>query len=167
MKNLVKLLLFSFLLMPVCASCQNVQKSNMDTLFNDTGYDVENNRYMGKYIDNYGVEQTYYFTRNCDTISSFDWRINLTTINKIKDRILSEFDINEFTEAQGSAVLLLIFDFNSEVYEIRLIRGITQGFNNELLRVIKKIEKDLIFVSATDLKKAIVTPFAIRLNEKY
>ena len=165
MKNIFKLLLISYLSMPVYANCQNIIQYSKDSLKNELGYDIEHIKYIEMYVDNNGVKQTNYFTRCGDTIALFDWRIDISLIKKIKAHVLRNFVINEFTEAQGNAVLLLILDFKNEVYEIRVIRGITQGFNNELLRAINKIEKDLIFIYAADCKTPIVTPFAIRLNE--
>jgi hypothetical protein len=165
MKNLYKLLLVLYLFMPVCVSCQSVTQMREDSLKKEIGYDIKHIKYIETYIDNNGVKHSNYFTRRGDTIALYDWKIDISIIKKIKEHILREFVIDEFTEAQGNAVLLLILDFKNEVYEIRVIRGITQGFNNELLRVINKIEKDLIFVYAADCKTPIVTPFAIRLNE--
>jgi hypothetical protein len=157
----------------VCSAngyCQKIKQHNQsDTLGNKTGlcegYDIEHIKYSETMYVSGNVEYTCYFTKQGDTISVYNWAINITAIKKIKECILSNFVINEFTEAQGSATLLLILDFESNVSEIRVIRGITENFNNELLRVINKIEKDLIFVCATDCKIPIVTPFAIRLND--
>lgn len=165
MKHFYKILPFLFLYMSVCANCQNVKLSSKDTLKNKIEYDIEHIKYKEVYVDYNGVKHTNYFTRCGDTIALYDWRINVSIIKKIKEHILKNFVINEFTEAQGNAILLLILDFKNDVCEIRVIRGITHGFNNELLRVTSKIEKELIFVCTADSKTPIVTPFAIRLNE--
>lgn len=163
MKNLYKYLLILYLFMPVCVNCQNVTQSREDSLKKEIGYDINHIKYIETYIDNNGVKHSNYFTRRGDTIVLYDWGIDTSIIRKIKEHILRDFVIDEFTEAQGNAILLLILDFKKEVYEIRVIRGITQDFNNELLRVINKIEKDLIFVCATDCKTPIIMPFAIRI----
>jgi hypothetical protein len=162
------LLILQILVCYVNGYCQEVSQHNQnDTLGNETGlcegYDIEHIKYSETMYANGNVEYTYYFTKQGDTISVYNWAINVIAIKKIKEYILSNFVINEFTEAQGSATLLLILDFESNVSEIRVIRGITENFNNELLRVIHKIEKDLIFVCTADCKTPIVTPFTIRL----
>jgi hypothetical protein len=165
MKYINILFLITYLSLPSCASCQNIIKNSKDSLENEIGYDIEHIKYIEMYVDNSGEKHTNYFTRCGDTIALYDWRIDSSIIKKINEHILRNFVINEFTEAQGLAVLLLILDFENDIYEIRVIRGITQGFNNELLRAINKIERDIIFVCVSDCKTPIVTPFAIRLNE--
>lgn len=163
MKDTFKLFLILYLVIPVYANCQSILQYTVDSIRSEIMYDIEHIKYMEISVDNNGVKHTNYYTRGGDTISLFDWRIKVSVIERIKEQILRNFIIDEFTEAQGNAVLLLILDFKKEVYEIRIIRGITQGFNKELLRVIKKIESELIFVHSTECKISIVTPFAIRL----
>jgi hypothetical protein len=158
------------LFLSVSIYCQNTNLHNKkDSLDNKTGlylkYDIEHIKLSETMFANNEAVYTNYFSRKGDTIVVYDWAINVTAIKKIREHILRNFVINEFTEASGSAVLLLILDIENDLYEIRVIRGITQGFNNELLRAINKVEKDLIFVCTTDCKMPIVTPFAIRLNE--
>lgn len=150
--------------------CQNANlHNNNDTLYNKTDvsvkYDIDNIKYIETMYVNNDVKYIWYFSRNGDTISVYNWQMNVTTIKKIKEKILNNFSINDLTYAKGSAVLLLIFDCEKDIFEIRIIKGITQHFNKELLRVINNIEKDLVFICTNDCKMPIVTPIAIRLNE--
>lgn len=126
--------------------------------------DVENIKLLETKYVNDSVEYTHYFTRDGDVISTYDWQIGITEINKIRNRLLNEFNINDSTYAQGKAVLFLILNAKRDKIEIRLYRGITTGFDKELLRAIAKIEKESIFVIAPNSKVPIVVPFAIQID---
>ena len=164
------LFVFQILLLSTNIYCQSVNLQKKDSLGNKTGlykvYDIEHIRYSETMFVNNKAEYTNYFSRKGDTIFVTNWSFNTTAMTKIREKILNNFIVNDFTYASGSASLLLLVDCEKKIFEIRIMRGITESFNNELLRVINKIEKDLVFICATtDSKTPIVTPFAIRLNE--
>ena len=163
-------LVVQVLFLPVNIYCHNTNlQNNKDSLGNKAGlcveYDIEHIKLSEKTFVNNEIEYVNYFSKKGDTISVFNWAINATAIKKITERILDSFIVNDFTYASGSATLLLLVDYENNIFEIRVMRGITEYFNNELLRVIDKIEKDLIFICSTDCKIPIVTPFVIRLDE--
>ena len=159
-------LILQILFFSVNVFCQINQR---DSLGNKIGlwvkYDIEHIKLSETMYVNNEVEYTHYYTRKGDTIYVYDWKIEVSIINQIREHILENFVINEFTEVSGIEPLLLILDFENNVYEIRTMRGMTQGFNKELLRVINKIEKQLIVICVSDCQTPIVTPFAIRFNK--
>jgi hypothetical protein len=167
---MIRFLLILQILFSANIYCQNAaSRNNKDTLDNKEGirieYDIEHIKYSETMYVSDNIKYFNYFSRQGDTISVYNWKIDVTAINKIKEKILNNFTVNDFTYVAGSAVLLLMLDCKKNIFEIRIIKGITPNFNKELLRVINKIEKDLIFICTTDCKIPIVTPFAIRLNE--
>lgn len=178
MKALVSFLIISFyLIFATCVYCQNqCSIKNEKTLINcyDSAgnkvgiwidYDIENIKCSEtKYSAPNEVEYTKYFTRNGQEINNYTWKINNKSIGKLIEGIKNKFILTDTTFGNGSAILLLIVDCDTNNYEIRIIRGISTGFNNELLRVTKILEKCLIFICPDDLEIQIVTPFALKLN---
>lgn len=158
MKTIFKVII---LLISISANAQNVAQFSQSSFNHKIEYDIEHLKYKETTYVNGDVKNVNYFTRSGDTISSYDFRLDISVINSIRERILKNFVIDAITEVSGKIFLLLIL--NNNVHEIRVIHGITRGFNEEILRVINKIEKNLIFICPADYKKAIVTPFAIRL----
>lgn len=159
---------FLFMLSTVaCISSKRVLQDNKDSFSNKIKYDVENIKYLELTYANNELISSNYYTRCGNIISLYDWEIDVSIIKKIKEYILRNFVIDEFTEASGSAVLLLILDFDKNIHEIRVIRGITLGFNKELLRVTREIENDsiAIFTQNCEAPMPIITPFTIRLNK--
>ncbi len=154
--------MLQILIFSVNVFCQESDQLNQsDSLGNKIGLWVEYAEIM--YVENV-AKHPHYFTRKGDRILLYEWQINVSVIKKIQELILKDFVINEFTEASGPAYLLLILDCEKDIFEIRIIRGITTGFNKELLRVVDAIEKDLIFICASNCQTPIVIPFAIRIR---
>ncbi len=112
------------------------------------------------------VKYAHYFSRKGDTISVHNWRINLSATDRVKAKIKENFIVNDLTYTRSMASLLLILDFENNIFEIRIEGGINQDFNKELLRVIKEIEKDLIFICTTDCQMPIVTPFPLWIIDR-
>lgn len=86
------------------------------------------------------------------------WKINEKTINTIRDKILSEFVVNDYIYASGKAIILLMAVPLSKSIELRLIKGLSPPFNKELIKVLKKIECNIEF---TFEDKPIIVPFAV------
>jgi len=149
--------------------CQNINQQDESMLGNKTylytKYDIQHIKLSETMYVNSEIKYTNYFSREGDTISMYDWAIGVTAIKIIREKILNNFIVNDLTYARGCASLLLLIDCEKNIFEIRIMRGITDNFNNELLRVVDKIEKDLIFICSDNCKTYVVTPFAIRLNE--
>jgi len=172
------LIIFSFcFIAPIESYCQNqcknksmeTQINHVDSLGNKVGvwidYDIENIKCSEtKYSSPNKVEYTKYFTRKGKEINVYTWKLNNCSLSILTELIKNKFILNDSTFGNGSAILLLLADCENNIYEIRIIRGISIGFNNELLRVTKDLEKNLIFISPDDCKIPIVTPFAIRIN---
>lgn len=166
------------LLAPFECSCQykcnnnsrKKQINRVDSSGNKVGvwidYDIENLKCSEtKYSSPNEVEYTKYFTRRGEEISVYTWKINQSTLSKIDELIKNNFKLNDITFGHGRAILLLLADCNKNVYEIRIIRGISNGFDNELLRVTKDLEKNLIFISSENCKIPIVTPLFFRVDQ--
>lgn len=103
-----------------------------------------------------------YFSRKGDTISVYKWNMLHSSIEKIQKKIKANFDYNT-PEVRGRAILLLIFDCEKEIFELRIIRGITKEFDNALGLAIRKTEEELIPLCPYGCKEAIVSPFPIKI----
>lgn len=156
------LLVLQILCLSVSIYSQNTNLNNKKDL--RTEYDIENIKLSETMRVNNQIEYTNYFSRQGDTISVYDWAINVKSIKRIQENILDNFILNDFTYANGSASMLLLIDYERNIFEIRIMRGITDNFNKELLRVINNLENKLILICSSDCKTPIVTPFAIRLR---
>lgn len=132
-----------------------------DSIMNIIKYDVEGIKYLEIKKANHTMTTICYYTRNGQKIENFYWKINVKTINHIKDKILFNFFMDDITYSSGKAIILLIADPQSYFIELRLIKGLSSSFNNELVRVLRKIENDIVFIGGD---MPVVVPFAIDLQ---
>lgn len=159
------------------ATCQNQQRAEnqviqlncFDSLGNKIGlwieYDIENIKYSETYYSTLNkVEYRKYFNRHGDEILSYSWKINNSSLKKLIDLIKSKILFNDLTSGQGSAVVLFFADCDNNIFELRIIQGISTKFNNELLRVTKEIEDKIIFLCSDNCKTPIITYFPIKLR---
>jgi hypothetical protein len=162
-------LVFQMIFLSASIYCQieKVYGIKKDSLGNEkvltTRYDMEGIKLYESIRVNDEVEYTYYFTRKGDTISGYGWQLDdMSVLHQLRHHIRNNFVVNDMTEITGRAYLYLILDFENKVYEIRpLNMKYTQAFEKELLRVIEKVEKDLIVICPADCKTAIVVPFPV------
>jgi hypothetical protein len=166
-------ILTCLVILPTGGYCQfnNDAKNNcVDSLGRKIGiwtfYDIENIKYLEiKYSAPDEIEYKNYFTRSGKVIKKYSWSINLVSLNKIREAIKNDFVVDDTTWGSGRSLLLLMIDVESDNYEIRIIKGIHYDFNKELQRVIKKIEKNLIFIYSDECKTPIIIPFAFYISE--
>ena len=60
--------------------------------------------------------------------------------------ILKRFIINDFTEIKGTVLIALILDCEKDIFELRMLKEVTPYFAKEMLRVLKTINEEVIFV---------------------
>ena len=160
-RDIVYLLIFFVLF--VSAHSQERDKEAFTLMRKITKYDAEGLKYVSITKKDCIALKTCYYTRKGDSIDSFSWKINEKTINTIRDKILSEFVVNDYTYASGKAIILLMAVPLSKSIELRLIKGLSPSFNKELIKVLKKIECNIVF---TFEDKPIIFPFAVELTFK-
>ena len=160
-RDIVYLLIFFVLF--VSAHSQKRDKEAFTLMRKITKYDAEGLKYVSITKKDCIALKTCYYTRKGDSIDSFCWKINEKTINTIRDKILSEFVVNDYTYASGKAIILLMAVPLSKSIELRLIKGLSPSFNKELIKVLKKIECNIVF---TFEDKPIIFPFAVELTFK-
>lgn len=128
-------------------------------------YDIENIKYSEtRYSKPNKVDYTKYFTRNGTEIKKYSWRINSFSLNRLIESTKNNFIYDDLSAGVGSAILLLIADCKNNIFEIRIIKGVSKGFNNELLRVTKDLENNLIFICPDNYKTPIIIPFSIHAH---
>ncbi len=157
--------ILTILLFSVNIYCQNNEMTNSKNTL-EVRYDIEGIKLVEIMRIDGEVKYAHYFSRQGDTISVHNWRINLSATDRVKAKIKENFIVNDLTYTRSMASLLLILDFENNIFEIRIEGGINQDFNKELLRVIKEIEKDLIFICTTDCQMPIVTPFPLWIIDR-
>jgi len=168
------MLIFFLMIFQNKGICQEQQfKSNekahlnrLDSSGNKIGlwieFDIENIKYSEtKYSKPNKVEYVKYFTRNGKEIRKYSWKINSCSLNRLIESIKNKFIYDDLSAGTGSAILLLIADCNNNVFEIRVIKGVSKGFNNEIIRVTKELENNLIFICPDTYKTPIISHFAI------
>lgn len=160
-RDIVYLLMFFVLF--ASAHGQKRDKEAFTLMRKITKYDAEGLKYVSITKKDSIALKTCYYTRKGDSIDSFSWKINEKTINTIRDKILSEFAVNDYTYASGKAIILLMAVPLSKSIELRLIKGLSPPFNKELIKVLKKIECNIEF---TFEDKPIIVPFAVELTFK-
>lgn len=111
------------------------------------------------------VDYTKYFSRDGVEINTYTWKFDIAKISKLKELIRDRFILNDISHGNGSAILVLIIDPKVNLFEIRLCRGITDGFNTELLRVIRDLENSYMFFLSNECGEVIVSHFAFRIFE--
>ena len=103
-RDIVYLLIFFVLF--VSAHSQERDKEAFTLMRKITKYDAEGLKYVSITKKDCIALKICYYTRKGDSIDRFSWKINEKTINTIRDKILSEFVVNDYTYASGKAIIL-------------------------------------------------------------
>lgn len=133
-----------------------------DTIVESVKYDINNKIYLKTILDEQKGKHQIYFDEKGTPIEEYDWNVSSETIRKIQDLIVSEFKISDETYSSGTAIVLLIA--NMDKIEFRIIKGLTEEYNTELQRVLKKIEERIVFLRKNK-DKALVFPFGINISK--
>ena len=157
-RNIVYLLLF-FIPFTSAHSKKCVTELS-DSIKSIIKYDIEGIKYAEIQKSGSVTMKVCYYTREGKSIDKFNWKINVKIINNIRDRILSQFFIDDYTYSSGKAIILLIADPWSKSVELRLIKGLVPSFNKELIRVLKRVENNIVF-TREDIP--IIVPFSVDL----
>lgn len=160
MNRLCVLLIF-LLCTYITAISQNSIKSLCLTKI-ENRFDIDSLKYVEVGSRDSTVVYSKYFSRKGDTISVYKWNMLHSSIEKIQKKIKANFDYKT-PEVHGRAIILLIFDCEKEIFELRIIRGITKEFDNALGLAIRKTEEELIPLCPYGCKEAIVSPFPIKI----
>ena len=110
------------------------------------------------------IEYKKYFSREGKEITDYVWGIDIKIKKKIQNRIKELFNFNDRTECVGTSLLLLLIDNENDVFEIRVIKGITDEYNKELLKAVKILEENIVCVCSETLPKAVAVLFPLNLT---
>ena len=125
-------------------------------------YDVQGLKYKQIWRFNNKVVRYCYFSRKGEIIDSTTWNVEIQTTLKLKDKILSKFRVDDETFTPGTAGVLLLAMPKCNIVELRLIRGLTDSFNKEMLRVLREVEQDILVFSANPI--AVIVPIRITID---
>ena len=125
-------------------------------------YDVQGLKYEQLWRFNNTIVRDCYFTRKGEFIDNATWNVEIQTLLKLKDKILCKFRVDDETFTPGTAGVLLLAMPKCNIVELRLIRGLTDSFNKEMLRVLREVEQDILVFSANPI--AVIVPIRITID---
>lgn len=125
-------------------------------------YDVQGLKYEQLWRFNNTIVRDCYFTRKGEFIDNATWNVEIQTLLKLKDKILSKFRVDDETFTPGTAIVLLLTMPKCNIVELRLIHGLTHSFNKEMLRVLREVEQDILVFSDNPI--AVFVPIRITID---
>ena len=125
-------------------------------------YDVQGLKYEQLWRFNNTIVRDCYFSRKGEIIDNATWNVEIQTLLKLKDKILSKFRVDDETFTPGTAGVLLLAMPKCNIVELRLAHGLTSSFDKEMLRVLKDVEQEVLVFS--DKPIAVFIPIRITID---